>query len=89
MKEMTKFYLDTQPDVYYEKISDRYKKGVPDIIACVNGIFVALELKRADGKPSEHQKEFIRRTRLKGGVGGTCYCLQDVENLLNEARSIR
>lgn len=32
------------------------KTGIPDILACINGHFVAIEVKATNGKPSELQK---------------------------------
>lgn len=42
-------YLDSVPELYYNKHSERYKKGVPDIIGCYRGHFFAIELKREKG----------------------------------------
>ena len=41
--------------------------GSPDVIGIVNGQFVGLEVKREDGKQSEHQQEFERLARKYGG----------------------
>ena len=79
-------WLSVQPDIYYWKASDRYTKGVSDIIACVNGWFVAAELKADDGEATPHQDLFIMCVNKAKGVGGVCYCLQDVIDLVNEAR---
>jgi Holliday junction resolvase len=32
------------------------KKGIPDIIACINGKFVGIEVKQANGHQSDEQK---------------------------------
>jgi hypothetical protein len=40
--------LKTLKNTWFYKASDRVKNGIPDIIACVDGAFVALELKRAE-----------------------------------------
>nr|DAU64712.1 MAG TPA: Nuclease [Bacteriophage sp.] len=37
------------------------KNGVPDILACINGYFVAIEVKAQNGKPSELQKYNVAR----------------------------
>ena len=43
--------------------------GVPDVLLCINGHFVAIELKRPDGKGrvSDVQKAQINRIRKAGG----------------------
>lgn len=40
--------LKLLPKTWFCKISDRAKSGIPDIIACINGTFVAMELKRSE-----------------------------------------
>lgn len=37
------------------------KSGVPDILCCCNGSFVAIELKAPNGKPSELQLHNLKR----------------------------
>jgi Holliday junction resolvase len=49
------------------------KAGIPDILACVNGHFVAIELKGTNGKPSELQKYNIRRINECNGTGVILY----------------
>lgn len=49
------------------------RKGIPDIIACVNGYFVGIELKAETGKPSELQKWNIEQIRKSGGVAIVLY----------------
>lgn len=84
-----KKYLDKQPDVSYYKASDRYQKGISDIIACVGGIFVAMELKAEDEEATPHQKLFIKEIVRAGGVGGECKTMREVINLLEGVRSKR
>ena len=49
------------------------RKGIPDIIACVNGYFVGIELKAENGKPSELQLWNIAKIRESGGIGIVLY----------------
>lgn len=49
------------------------RKGIPDIIACVNGYFIGIELKAANGKPSELQKWNISKIRESGGIAIVLY----------------
>ena len=57
-----KKFLNKLPNTWYFKVwSGPYSKsGIPDIIACINGQFVALEVKAENGKASELQKRNIR-----------------------------
>ncbi|CAM3400177.1 VRR-NUC domain-containing protein [Pseudostreptobacillus hongkongensis] len=45
------------------------KSGIPDIIACINGHFVGIEVKRPDGKgiTSDLQKIHIANIKKSGG----------------------
>ena len=45
------------------------RAGVPDIIACVNGIFVAIELKTETGRVSKLQEYNLYKIRESGGIG--------------------
>lgn len=43
------------------------RAGVPDLIVCVNGRFLGVEVKSDVGRPSEIQMENIRQIRENGG----------------------
>lgn len=47
--------------------------GTPDILACVNGYFLAIEVKAQTGKPSELQLAKIRQIRDAGGFAYIVY----------------
>lgn len=49
------------------------RAGVPDLICCVGGYFVALEVKADKGTPSELQKVNIRRINDSGGLAFIVY----------------
>lgn len=51
-----------------EKIQQVGKVGTPDILACINGLFIALELKsKEEEKPSRAQIIKLRKIALAGG----------------------
>ena len=81
-----KKWLGEQPDVFFYKASDRYQKGVSDIIACVGGTFVAMELKAKNGTATPHQKLFIAEVIKAGGIAGECFTLHEVKVLVAKAR---
>lgn len=62
-----KNYLKNNNCWYVKYFANRMtKSGVPDILACVNGYFVAIEVKASNGKPSELQlwnRDEIRKSR--------------------------
>ena len=44
------------------------RSGVPDIICCVNGHFLAIECKANGGRPTAIQIKVIERIRITGGT---------------------
>ncbi len=49
------------------------KSGIPDIVCCVNGIMIAIEVKASNGRPSELQKINISRINKSNGIGMFLY----------------
>ena len=49
------------------------ENGTPDILACVNGYFLAIEVKAPEGKPSELQLVKIDEIRKAGGFAYVVY----------------
>ena len=49
------------------------RDGIPDIIACVNGYFVGIEVKAATGHPSALQLHNIKWIRESNGIGIILY----------------
>jgi Holliday junction resolvase len=49
------------------------KKGIPDILACVNGYFVGIEVKAQNGKPSDLQLYHCEKIRKSGGFAFVLY----------------
>ena len=62
-------------DAYYFKVwgGGFQQAGIPDVIACKNGIFIGIELKSSKGKPTELQKHNIKEINKSGGVGLILY----------------
>lgn len=49
------------------------KKGVPDLLCCINGKFVGIEVKSDKGKPSDLQKYNIEQIHKSGGIALVTY----------------
>lgn len=49
------------------------KSGIPDILCCINGYFVGVEVKAQNGKPSEIQIFNIRKINAAGGFAFVLY----------------
>lgn len=69
-----KKFLNEQGAWYVKFFANSFTKtGVPDILACVNGYFVGIEVKAQNGKPSELQLHNIRKIRQAGGFAVILY----------------
>lgn len=63
-----KRYFKSQGLYYFKFWGTMYTRaGVPDLIVCVNGRFVGVEVKSEVGKPSEIQLQNIKEIRDNGG----------------------
>jgi hypothetical protein len=65
----------------------RGKRGVPDIIGCYRGRFVAIELKATGGRLEPAQALECERIRAAEGIVIIAYSLRDVMEGLSRARS--
>lgn len=60
------------------------KAGTPDVLACVNGYFVGIEVKQPGGVVSELQKAKIDLIRQSGGAAFVAYSLQETKEYLKK-----
>ena len=58
------------------------RRGVPDLIACLDGRFLALEVKRPGRKPTPLQARTLARIRLAEGVAGVVHSVEEVLALM-------
>ena len=58
--------------------------GISDIIACVNGRYVAIEVKKPGGVVSALQTRFIESVERAGGIGFVAYSLDEVKERLKD-----
>lgn len=59
--------LEAIPDSFWESIQQKTIIGTPDILGCVRGYFVALELKSRGGVVTVLQELKLKRIRAAGG----------------------
>lgn len=84
-----KKFLEDEGWWYVKYFANRMtKSGIPDILACVNGTFVAIEVKAPNGHPSELQKYHIRKLRESGATAIVLYPDQ-FENFKKMIRTMR
>jgi hypothetical protein len=69
VKKAVSKILDAREIYYFYPSTHGYgRSGVPDIIACANSVFVAIECKAGKGKTTALQDREIRRIRQAGGI---------------------
>lgn len=69
-KKQIRPQLDALPNSWWFKTQLVALIGIPDIIGCLNGRFVALELKKDEKSlPSKMQLHVLNRIQAAGGIG--------------------
>lgn len=70
-----KKFLQEQNHIWFTKIwgGGYQKSGIPDLICCVNGIFISVELKASKGKASELQIYNTDKINQANGIGIILY----------------
>ena len=75
MQQETQFKQRVQKDLkevrnsWFFKTQQRSLRGIPDIIGCVNGMMIAMELKTEKGKVSPLQEHILSRINSAKGIG--------------------
>jgi len=83
-------WLKNQPDIWYMKTCANgiQKAGVPDLIICAKGKFLAIELKRDDGKGVVHPRQQININQINNAKGIACVCddFERFKTIVNETK---
>jgi Holliday junction resolvase len=75
-----KKYIEEQGGWQVKYFANRMtKSGIPDILACIKGHFLATEVKAEYGRPSELQKYHVKNINDAGGYAIILYPSQDVQ----------
>jgi hypothetical protein len=62
---------------------NQLRKGIPDILVCYRGQFVAFEVKTWRGEAQPHQKEELAEIRSSGGAAHVVRSVADVRTILH------
>ena len=69
-----KKYIEKKNGWYVKFFANAYtKSGIPDILCCLNGRFLGIEVKQEIGKPSELQEFHLQEINKRNGVGILAY----------------
>ena len=61
-------------------------KGVPDLLLCVNGIFIAMECKVGDNQLQPDQIIHAKRIEMAGGRWCSPRCLEDAVAVIKDVQ---
>jgi hypothetical protein len=83
-------YLSTLPECFFWKEhGGQYgTAGIPDIIVCYKGRFIALEAKVGRNKPTTLQAVTIEQIRRAGGVAAVVRSVEEVMEIMEAANSV-
>ena len=72
-------------NIYYFKVHGNgfQRVGIPDIVACINGKFTGIEVKRPGGKPSSLQIANIEHIRNNGGSAEIVYSFEEAKKFID------
>ena len=78
-------YLKTVPDCFaWKEHGGMYgTAGLPDVICCINGRFVGLEIKTPKGKATALQTAVLRKIRDSGGVARIVRSVEEAEAVID------
>lgn len=83
IENQIKNYLDSINAWHIKTHGNMFSKaGTPDILACVKGHFVAIEVKRPGGVVSKLQELNIKQINDTGGYALVAYSVTEVERYL-------
>jgi Holliday junction resolvase len=78
-------YLAAQGCWYVRTNSHGYgRRGIPDVVACVNGQFLAIEAKVPPDKASTWQEREIQSIHRAGGSAVVAYNIKTVEAIVEQ-----
>lgn len=79
-----KAYLKSKDIFYFKEHGGAYgTAGIPDLICCVKGKFVGLEVKTSTGKVSALQEVMLRRIRKANGIAEIVRSVDDVKRVIS------
>lgn len=93
-KEKVLSKLKDIPKCFVIKLQQVSKVGDPDIILCVNGFYVALELKVGKNKATKLQAHKLEMIKQSGGIARVVTpenldeCLKEIECLLSYSKKL-
>jgi hypothetical protein len=73
------------PDIFIYKAADKFTSGIPDLLICFYGLWVAIELKVPGKEPTRIQAHTIAKMRTAGAIAGVAHSIAEVDAIINSA----
>jgi hypothetical protein len=80
-------YLNNQPGTWAVKFPAVLQRGLPDIVGCVHGRFMGLEVKRPGRDVTPLQAVTLAKIRRAGGLTAVAHNVEEVKTVLAERDS--
>jgi hypothetical protein len=86
-KRMVKKLQEKYPNGLFTKIhvSVFANAGIPDLICCVEGLYIGIEIKVPGRKASPNQEFYMSRIRRAGGSAGVATTVEEILQIVDEA----
>ena len=79
-----KSYLTSKGAYHVKYFGNQFSQvGVPDILACYKGRFIAIEVKNETGKTSPLQDVNLEQIRQAGGISLVARSVEEVQQVLD------
>ena len=75
-------HLNDLPHCWAVKFPGVLRRGVPDVLVCYRGRFLALEIKRPGQRPTTLQLAVIRQIRGAGGTAEVVTSVADAQRVV-------
>jgi Holliday junction resolvase len=80
VRRVSTWLKDQGATVYKIHGGDNFQEdGIPDLLCCLRGVFVGIELKQEGEKPSKAQEHQMRKINHAGGIAFVAESLDDVK----------
>ncbi len=70
------------PRAFVYKAADKFTSGIPDLLVCLDGMFVGVELKTDKGKTSKIQDYTLAKIAAAGGKTAVARSVEEVREFL-------
>ena len=84
LKTKCKKWIEEHYNCYVVLPEQYIKSGDPDMIICLNGLFVAIEFKLPGNKPTKLQALKLNRILKAYGAAQVCYSFKQFKEIINE-----